>query len=174
MKRNFPIIHIIGLPGAGKTTLAERLSKKLGLPIYRIGNYRSRFPMTALGEANAWLALFSDISLHKWRNCILETTGLNKRESFLKTALPLWQKIIIKLEASRKTLYERIKRKKKKEQGGEWLFSATCPDKITFVRKLFKGFHKVPADYCIETDRLTELEVYQVSLRKINNYRDWK
>jgi len=28
-KPNFPIIHIIGLPGAGKTTLAEKLSKKL-------------------------------------------------------------------------------------------------------------------------------------------------
>ena len=171
-KSNFPIIHIIGLPGAGKTTLAEKLSKKLKLPIYRIGTYRSRFPMTALGEANAWRALFKDLSRHKWRDCILETTGLNKRESFLKDALPLGQSITIKLEASRKTLYERIKLKKKKEQGGEWLFSVTCPDKYTFVRKFFKDFHKVSADYCIDTDHHTKLEVFQLSLGKINNYRD--
>ena len=174
MKKKFPIIHIVGLPGAGKTTLAERLSRKLKLPIYRIGDYRSRFPMTAVGEADAWLALFKNLSRHKWSNCILETTGLNKRESFLKDALPLGQSITIKLAASRKTLYERIKLKKKEEQGGEWLFSATCPDKHMFVRKFFKDFCKLPADYCIDTDSRTKLDVYQVSLKRINSYRDWQ
>ncbi|MCC7211553.1 MAG: hypothetical protein IT451_06825 [Candidatus Brocadia sp.] len=34
MKENLPIIHIIGLPGAGKTSLPKRLSKKLNLPIF--------------------------------------------------------------------------------------------------------------------------------------------
>ncbi len=48
-----PIIHIIGLPGAGKTTLSKKLARKLKLPIYRIGEYRSEFPMTIYGEADA-------------------------------------------------------------------------------------------------------------------------
>src|ERR1700691_2516111 len=111
-----PIIHIIGLPGAGKTTLARSLSKKLKAPIYGIGSYRSHFPMTGIGEADAWLALFQDLSKRKWQNCILETTGLNKRESFLSDALPIGEMMTIKLEAPRKVLYQRIGKKKKKEQ----------------------------------------------------------
>ena len=95
------------------------------------------------------MILFRDLSHRKWSDCILETTGLNKRENFLKTALPLWQKITIKLEASRKILYQRIRQKKKKEQGGEWLYSAAYPDKHTFVRKFFKKFRQVHADFSI-------------------------
>jgi len=83
-----PIIHIIGLPGAGKTTLSKKVGRKLKLPIYRIGEYRSKFPMTIYGEADAWLALYRSLSKQKWRNCILETTGLNRRESFLRAVLP--------------------------------------------------------------------------------------
>ena len=99
-----PIIHVIGLPGAGKTVLTQKLSKKLKIPVYRIGFYRERFPMTAIGEAGAWLALFRDLSKRGWRNCILETTGLNAREGFLSDALPFDRRIVIKLEASRKVL----------------------------------------------------------------------
>ena len=87
-KRALPIMHIIGLPGAGKTTLAGRLSKALKIPILRIGYHRGRFPMTPIGEANAWVALFRELSRRKWKNCILETTGLNRREEFLRMALP--------------------------------------------------------------------------------------
>src|SRR3989338_8420328 len=167
-KRNLPIIHIIGLPGAGKTTLAERLRKMLKIPVYRVGKYRAQFPQTAIGEADAWLALFRDISKHGWRNCILETTGLNIRESFLQTALPLGQMITIKLGAARKTLYQRIHKKKKKEQGGNWLYSVQYHNKYEFVRKLFKRFQTIPADCRIATDRRTKTEVYQMVLKEID------
>jgi len=45
-KRNLPIIHVMGLPGAGKTTLSKKLSAKLKLPVYRIGEYRARHPIS--------------------------------------------------------------------------------------------------------------------------------
>lgn len=171
MKEIFPIIHIIGLPGAGKTTLGKRLSKKLNLPVFQIGNYRSKYPATPLGKADAWLALYYDLSRQRWRNCILETTGLNCRESFLKTALPLLQRVTVKLEAQRKILYERIQKKKKDEQGGEWLFSKNYRDKYEFVKKLFKDFRKVSADIRIDTTKLNQDEVYKTVMEKLTLYR---
>lgn len=63
---SFPIIHIIGLPGAGKTTLVKKLSRKYNLPEFHIGTYRAKFPATAEGEASAWVALFHDLSRQKW------------------------------------------------------------------------------------------------------------
>jgi len=161
-----PIIHIIGLPGAGKTTLARRLSKKLKVPIYGIGCYRVRFPMTAIGEADAWLALFRDLSKRGWKNCILETTGLNIRESFLSAALPFDKMIVVKLEASRKVLLERIGLKKKSEQGGKWLYSQ-FEDKYEFVRKMYSSFKVVPAHFSIKTDRMAKEQVFDEALKRI-------
>lgn len=167
-KRTIPIIHIIGLPGAGKTTLARRLRKTLKVPILRIGYHRSRFPQTPVGEADAWIALFRELSRCRWMNCILETTGLNSREDFLRTALPFEQIFTIKLEASRKILFSRIRKKKKREQGGQWSYSAEYRNKYEFVRKLFKRFRKIPADCHINTNRLTKVAVYQHALREID------
>jgi hypothetical protein len=98
----------------------------------------------------------------------LETTGLNIRESFLQTALPLGQMITIKLKASRKILYQRIQQKNKIEQGGNWLYSGQYRDKHEFVRKLFKCFQMVPSDCCIDTNNRDKAEVYRIALEKIN------
>jgi len=173
-KRSFPIIHIIGLPGAGKTTLARKLSKALKIPVLRIGYYRRRFPQTSIGEADAWVALFRKLSRRRWKNCILETTGLNCREVFLEAALPFENMFTIKLEASRKTLFRRIGKKKKKDQGGQWLYSISYRDKHEFVRKLFKRFRKIPSDCYIDTNQLTITAVYRQAFKEIKTIRDIK
>ncbi len=167
---HLPIIHIIGLPGAGKTTLAKRLSEELKLPIYRISEYRSKFPVSIIGEADAWVALFNDLSRQKWRNCILETTGLNCRESFLRTALPVTGIVTIKLESKKSILYSRIRKKKKKEQGGKWLFSAHYNDKFEFVKKMYKEFQKIPALIKVDSGDLGINDVYKTALDKLKMY----
>lgn len=168
-KRTIPIIHIIGLPGAGKTTLARRLSKVLKMPVIRIGYHRARFPQTSIGEADAWVALFRELSQRRWKNSILETTGLNCREEFLKAALPFENMFTIKLEASQKTLFRRIGKKKKKEQGGRWRYSTNYRDKYEFVRKLFKRFRKSSADCHINTNQLTKVAVCRWALKEIDD-----
>lgn len=124
--------------------------------------------MTPIGEADAWVALFKELSHRRWKNCILETTGLNSREEFLRKTLHIERLFTIKLEASRKTLIHRIKKKKKKERGGRWLYSAMYKNKYEFVRKLFKQFQKIPADCHINTNRLTKASVYQRVLKEID------
>ncbi len=158
---SLPIIHIIGLPGAGKTTLGKKLSKKYGLPVLYIGTYRAKFPATDEGEADAWVALFRDLSRQKWGNCILETTRLNSRESFLRAAFPFSKIVTIKLIAQRKVLYKRIQMKKKSEQGGDWLFSDHYSDKYEFVRKMFKYIKEIPAEIVIDTTNRSVQDVFK-------------
>ncbi len=124
--------------------------------------------MTLIGEADAWVALFRELSQHKWKNCILETTGLNFREEFLMVALPFDQIFTVKLNASHKTLISRIRKKKIRDRGGQWLYSTSYKNKYEFVRKLFKRFRKISTNCHINTDRLTEAEVYQKALKEIS------
>lgn len=167
----YPIIHIIGLPGAGKTTLANRLANTLKLPVCRIGEYRRTFPLTWMGEADAWLTLFRALSERNWGNCILETTGLNRRESFLSAVLPFSQRVTLKLEAQRKVLIARIGKKRKEEQGGDWFFSSDYADKNEFVKELYGQFMKLPADIRIDTSKIQKERVYQIALKRLENYQ---
>jgi adenylate kinase family enzyme len=162
MKKSIlPIIHIIGLPGAGKTTLGKKLAKKFQLPVLNIGKYRSKFPSSEEGEADAWVSLYNDLSRQGWRNCILETTGLNSRECFLRAAFPYAQIVTIKLLAQRKVLYKRIGMKRKSERGGEWLFSNDYQDKNEFTRKMFKYFKGIPAEIVIDTTNRNVQDVFK-------------
>ena len=115
-----------------------------------------------------WLALFSDLSKRGWCNCILETTGLNAREGFLSDALPFDRIIIVRLEASRKVLMQRIGLKKKSEQGGKWLYSGHFKNKYDFVNKLYPAFKLVVYRFAVKTDKMTKKEVFDAVLNRIN------
>jgi hypothetical protein len=78
--------------------------------------------------------------------------------------------ITIKLEASREVLDLRIGEKRKRERGGQWLFSSDYPDKYTFVQKLYKEFKRLPSDIRIDTTNLSQEEVYQSILKKLEIY----
>jgi len=168
---SFPIIHIIGLPGVGKTTLAGNLAKKWNLPVYRIGNFRSKFPSSVMGEADAWVALFLALSKKRWSNCVLETTGLNRREMFLTAATPFDRIVRIKLHAKKSVLYTRVKKKPKNEQGSDdWVFGDSYKNKHEFIKKLYGEFKKVPATIIIDAGKLTAREVYKTVVKELSFY----
>lgn len=172
-EKSFPVIHIIGLPGAGKTTLAGKLAKKWDLPVYRIGDFRGKFPSSATGEADAWIALFHVLSKNRWSNCILETTGLNGRETFLKMAFPVSRIVIIKLDAKKRILYTRVRKKPESEQGNNyWIFGHSYKDKCDFIRKLYGEFKKVYAPIVIDTNNLTAQEVYKTAVKEFLSYME--
>jgi len=68
------------------------------------------------------------------------------------------------LTAQRKVLYERIKKKKKTEQGGDWLFSGKYRDKYEFTRKMFKYFKEIPAEIVIDATTRSAKDVFKKSV----------
>ncbi len=69
------IINIVGIPGAGKTTLAKQLSKEYKLRVLSISDYRNRYHH----ELTAWQKMAEQVS----HNIIIDTSGLNKFLSIL-------------------------------------------------------------------------------------------
>lgn len=164
------ILHVIGLPGAGKTTLTSRLGPHLGWEVLRIGQFRGRFPPTAEGEADAWLALYQELSRWGWDRVILETSGLNGRLCFLYQALPLGRLLTLKLTCSKEELLRRVKLKPSKEKTEPWVYQDTLPDRETFIKRFFKLFTALPAEIEIDTTHLTPQEVF---VRAVESLESW-
>lgn len=154
------ILHVIGLPGAGKTTLTSRLGPHLGWEVLRIGQFRGRYPPTAEGEADAWLALFRELSRHRWDQVLLETSGLNGRLCFLYKALPPGRILTLKLTCSKEELLRRVGLKPPAEEAEPWVYQVTLPDRETFIRQLFEPFAALSAEIEIDTAHLSPEEVF--------------
>ncbi|MBC7099392.1 hypothetical protein H5T52_09795 [Candidatus Bipolaricaulota bacterium] len=154
------ILHVIGLPGAGKTTLTLRLGPHLGWEVLRIGQFRRRFPPTTEGEADAWLALYQELSRHGWDRVILETTGLNGRLCFLYQTLPPGRILTLKLVCSKEELLRRVKLKCPEEKTEPWVYQDTLPDRETFIEQFFERFAALPAEIQLDTTCLTPEEVF--------------
>ena len=140
---------------------------RLKLPVFRIGDYRKKFSMTPEGELSAWTHLFKDLCKLGWKNCILETTGLNKRERFLSDNL-FGRLVTIKLSATKKTLYKRVDMKPPNERGGKWVYGETYSHKKKFIDLLFKEFKHIFGHINIVTDKLSKKEVYNEVIARLN------
>jgi len=86
-------------------------------------------------------------------------------------AFPFFRRVTIKLEAPRTVLYSRIKKKRKIEQGGEWLFGETYRDKHEFVKKMFDPFKKIPSEIRINTSKIGPEEVCKIALDSIKIFK---
>lgn len=161
------ILHVVGLPGAGKTTLTARLGPHLGWEVLRIGRFRRLFPPTATGEAEAWLALYRELSQQSWDRVILETTGLNGRLCFLYRALPPSQILTLKLVCSVEELFRRVKLKPPGEEMEPWAYRDTLPDRETFIREFFDLFAALSAEIEIDTTHLSPEGVFARAVEEL-------
>jgi hypothetical protein len=159
----------VGLPGAGKTTLTSRLGSQLGWEVLRIGQFRGRYPPTAEGEANAWLALFQELSRCRWDQVILETSGLNGRLCFLYKVLPPGRVLILKLTCSKEELLQRVNLKPPDEEAEPWVYQDSLPDREAFIRQLFEPFADLPAEIEIDTTHLSPEEVFAQAVEELEN-----
>jgi len=83
VKNKLSKIFIVGSPGAGKTTLAKRLSKKLGLPHYDLDKIRFPYPNQKRSDEQA--LPFVDKLVQK-PNWIIEGVYIAWLENYLKEA----------------------------------------------------------------------------------------
>lgn len=126
----------------------------------RIGQFRGRFPPTAEGEADAWLALYRELSRYGWDRVILETSGLNGRLCLLYQALPPGRILTLKLICSREELLRRVKLKPPEEEAEPWVYRDTLPDRETFIEQFFEPFAALPAEIEIDTTCPSPEEVF--------------
>lgn len=153
------IINMVGISGAGKTTLAKQLSKEYKLKVLSISDYRNRYHH----ELTAWQKMAEQVS----NNIIINTSGLNK---FLSTLLSKIKDkyITILLKC---TIPEAAKRNKDKKEG-------YFPYKISreqFNRNAQKAIQKncyfgAPADIIINTTSKTKAMVYEEAKNKLSGF----
>jgi hypothetical protein len=79
-------ILLVGLPGAGKTTLSRRLAERLGLPVLRVDDHRRLVGDGMIGSEYRARAGFLDACATTPR-AIIETAGLGTHRVGLRLAL---------------------------------------------------------------------------------------
>ena len=155
------IIRISGLPGSGKTTLGEMLSKELNYRLFRIDKYREKHR----DEFKALIDLFQDIMATE-DNFILDSTGFNKRIDwvfqFVKTRV-----VDIKLVADIDILKQRIRQK---VLPADEYFPYDLGTREQFVDDFFNDMEHKDADIRIDTSRLTEEAMLRVAIGDLRFY----
>lgn len=149
-RTTLPVIHLVGLPGAGKSTIASRLAKHLALPVFRIGKFRANYPSSESGEANGWVDLFIELGRVGWRNAIVESTGLNRRSCFLRAAIEHPALVTVKLVCPQAILLKRIAAKRDDASDCYWVFRGIA-GKQDFARSQRESIKALPAELTVDT-----------------------
>ena len=143
------IINIVGPCDAGKTTLAWRLSKNLGLPVYSIADFRACHE----SEIKAWYAIREKIDLEEG---IIDSTGLNHR--LYEIVLKNKEYLRIKLQCS----IEHALKRAVPDEGTNFGM-----DFHTFVKRSVPAAQMIDADLVVDTDDLAEEEVVERALSSL-------
>ena len=156
------IINVVGISGAGKTTLTKQLSKEYNLKLLSISNYRNKYH----NELLAWQKMAEQVS----NNTIIDTSGLNK---FLSTMLSKIKDnyITILLKC---TIAEASKRNKGKKEG----YLPYNISREQFNRNAKKAIQKncyfgAPADIIINTTGKTKTTIYEEAKTKLSGFLSW-
>lgn len=164
------VINLIGLPGSGKSTIALELSKAFGYPVIRIGQFRNKKEnqCTSINasEVFAWKDMASAIKKAGWDNCIIESSGINKRlQPILNNFNPL-NLMTVKLVCSKRNL---LRRCAKKVRTGFFPYSF---DDVEFIKLHWKIMKRKPADVVVRTDRRSlKRIVYTIIEKCFSKYR---
>lgn len=164
------VIHLMGLPGAGKSTLAHRLVSHLNWArSFRIGTYHKRFPETEEGDREAWRQMQADMEAADWSKFICESTGLNARWEEIFARCRREGFVTLKLECRREELIRRIALKSVADQShGDWSPRSRFRNKIEFVEAVYDDFQKQAADCILDTNRTSCDEVCELATRYLS------
>lgn len=111
------ILHLIGPPGAGKTTCGKVISSDCGVALVSVDRHRMR----GKSESDAWRAFVASLR----RCCIVESSGLG---SGMAAALKRHTVTTVKLIAPRYVLRGRIRRRRKPSLPNGWTMDEMIGD----------------------------------------------
>lgn len=161
------LVHVIGLPGAGKTTLTADLGPVLGWPVFSIGAFREDRSPDLTGEHEAWEALHEALAERGFSEAILETSGLNGRAHRIENEVPDDELVRVKLVCPTELLHQRVRERETDDEPSSWAFS-DIPDRHAFIDRFQGRFEELDADIEIDTSEHEPSEVLAIMQRELS------
>ncbi len=162
------MVHVVGLPGAGKSTLTARLGALLGWPVFSIGRFRRGRSPDWQGEADAWEAFYDAIVQAGGSEVILETSGLNGRLHRLERYVTAEGELVrVKLTCPRGLLHGRVQERDADRDSSPWAYSGSIPNRHVFIDRFHDVFEELPADIEVDTSEHGPDEVLAIVRREL-------
>lgn len=160
------LIHVVGLPGAGKTTLTERLCSTLGWPVFSIGAFRKDRSPDMSGEHETWNALHDALAERGFSEAILETSGLNGRVYRIENEVPDDELVRVKLVCPPDLLHKRVRERKADDEPSTWAYT-NIPDRHAFIDRFHETFEELDAEIEVDTSKHEPSEVVAIVHREL-------